>query len=97
MADNPPLMRISSAGGTATPVIRKEASRGDLYNTDPVFLSDGKHFLYFRHSSKPENQGLLAGSLDAQPERQSLNRIQPVNFSPAYTPAREGWVICSSC
>ena len=46
-----PLMRISSAGGTATPVTRKETSRGELYHTDPVFLSDGKHFLYFRHSS----------------------------------------------
>jgi serine/threonine protein kinase len=85
-----PLMRISSAGGTATPVTRRETSRGELYHTDPVFLPDRKQFLYFRHSSKPEYQGEFAGSLDATPEQQSLNRIQPVDFSPVYAPAREG-------
>ena len=85
-----PLMRISSVGGTAAPVTSMEASRGDLFHSDPVFLSDGKHFLYFRHSSQPGNQGVFAGSLDARPGEQSLNRIQPADFSPAYTPAREG-------
>ncbi len=85
-----PLIRISSGGGMAMPVTRKEASRGELYHSDPVFLSDGKHFLYFRHSSNPENQGVFAGSVDARPEQQGLNRIQPVDFSPAYTPPRDG-------
>jgi len=85
-----PLMRVSSAGGTATPVTRMEASLGHPYHSDPVFLSDGKHFLYFRHSPEPENQGVFAGSLDTRPEQQSLTRIQPVDFSPAYAPPREG-------
>src|SRR5262249_46857175 len=85
-----PLMRISSAGATATPVTRKEPSRGELYHTDPVFLSNGKQFLYFRPSSKPEYQGDFACSLDATPEQQTLNRIQPMDFSPASAPAREG-------
>ena len=85
-----PLMRISSAGGIPTAVTQKEASRGELYHTDPLFLSDGKHFLCFRHSSKPENQGVFTGFLDTQPEQQSLRRIQSVDSSPAYTPARDG-------
>jgi Tol biopolymer transport system component/predicted Ser/Thr protein kinase len=85
-----PIWRTSSAGGTATPVTRIEPARGEGFHTDPVFLPDGRHFLYFRHSSKPENQGVFVGSIDAKPEEQSLKRIQPVDISQAYAAPRDG-------
>jgi eukaryotic-like serine/threonine-protein kinase len=85
-----PLMRVFSAGGTASPITRVERDRGESYHSDPIFLSDGRHFLYFRHSARPEMQGFYLGSLDAKPEQQSLKRIQAGNFSPGYDPPRAG-------
>ena len=85
-----PLMRVSSAGGTATPVTRVEPSRGEIYHSDPIFLPDGRHFLYFRHASNPANQGVYAGAVDARPEEQNLRRIQAVDFSPAWVPSQTG-------
>jgi Tol biopolymer transport system component len=85
-----PIWRVSSAGGSASPITRLDPARGDTFQSDPVFLPDGRHFLYFRHSSKPESQGVFVGSLDAKPEEQSLKRIQAVDFSPGYTPPHAG-------
>jgi Tol biopolymer transport system component len=84
------IQRVSSAGGIATSITRVESSRGDTFQSDPVFLPDGRHFLYFRHAAKPENQGVYVGSLDSKPEEQSLNRILPVEFSEGYAPPRPG-------
>jgi Tol biopolymer transport system component len=84
------IRRISSTGGPPSLVTRVEASRGENYHSDPIFLPDGVHFLYFRHSSKPEVQGVYVGSLDVKPEAQSLRRIQPVDFSPGYAPPLAG-------
>ena len=85
-----PIMRVSSAGGTASPVTRLEQSRNEGLHTDPVFLPDGIHFLYFRHSGKPEDEGVFAGSLQAGPGEQSLKRVAATDYSPAYAPPRGG-------
>jgi len=85
-----PILRVPAAGGATTPVTRLDSSRADTFHSDPVFLPDGRHFLYFRHSGKPEDQGVFVGSLDAKPEEQGLKRIQAVDFSPGYAPPRSG-------
>jgi Tol biopolymer transport system component len=85
-----PIWRTSSAGGFATPVTRLEPAREEGFHTDPILLPDGRHFLYFRHSNKAENQGVFVGSLDARPEDQSLKRIESVDFSFGYAPPRDG-------
>jgi serine/threonine protein kinase len=85
-----PVYRVSSAGGPSSPVTRFEPSRNESYHSDPIFLPDGVHFLYFRHSSTAEYQGVFVGSLDVKPEQQSLQRIQSVEFSPGYVPPRDG-------
>jgi len=82
-----PIRRVSSAGGAAAPVTQ---IRGDTFQSDPTFLPDGHDFLYFRHSSKPDEQGVFVGSLDVKPEQQSLHRIQSVDFSPGFAPPRDG-------
>jgi len=85
-----PILRVPSTGGTPTPVTRPERERGETFHSDPIFLADGRHFLYFRHSGKPENQGVYVGSLDVRAEQQSLKRIEAVDFSPGYAPPRDG-------
>jgi serine/threonine protein kinase/Tol biopolymer transport system component len=89
-SNNGPVYRISSSGGPSTPLTRIEPSRNETYHTDPIFLPDGIHFLYFRHSSKPEFQGVYVGSIENKPEAQSLARIQPVDLSPGFAPPRDG-------
>ena len=83
-----PVIRVS-ADGTPIPVTRLDASRGDSFHSDPLLLSDGRRFLYFRHA-EPQNQGLYAGSLDTKPEEQNLQRIMPLDFSPGYVAPQSG-------
>jgi eukaryotic-like serine/threonine-protein kinase len=85
-----PIFRVSAAGGVPSAVTRVEPSRAENYHSDPLFLPDGVHFLYFRHSSKPEYQGIYAGSLESKPEAQSLKLIQPADLSPGFAPPRAG-------
>ena len=64
-----------------------DASKGESHHTSPTFLPDGKRFLYFR-SGPPEIQGVYVGSLDAEPEEQSRERILasllPVAYADGY-------------
>jgi serine/threonine protein kinase/Tol biopolymer transport system component len=78
-----PIWRVSASGGTATAVTQVDTSRGELYHTWPTFLPDGEHFLYFR-SGPPDVQGIYSGSLDAEPEKQSRQRILATAFPAVY-------------
>jgi eukaryotic-like serine/threonine-protein kinase len=85
-----PVMRVSATGGTATPVTGLDAALGDTSHSYPVLLPDGRHFLYLRRSSKAEQTGLYAGSLDVKPEDQSRKRILATTFAVNYVPPRGG-------
>jgi len=41
------LMRVSAAGGNASPVTRLDVANGEIAHGWPQFLPDGRHFLYF--------------------------------------------------
>ncbi len=78
-----PLWKVSQAGGQATAVTEVDTSKGERYHTSPVFLEDGRQFLYFR-SGPPESAGIYAGSLDAKPTDQSRVRILATELTPSY-------------
>jgi Tol biopolymer transport system component len=78
-----PVWRVSQAGGDAVAVTEVDTSKGELYHTWPVFLEDGKHFLYFR-SGPREVAGIYVGSLDAKPGDQSRERILETELTAAY-------------
>ena len=59
------LIRIGADGGTAVPLTRLDAARGETYHAWPSFLPDGKHFLFTVYSSQPANGGVFIGSLDS--------------------------------
>ena len=85
-ANNAPgLMRVSAAGGVATPVTSLDRSRGETNHRYPRFLPDGKHFLYQRISNNPENRGIFVGSIDAKPEEQSLKPVLLSDRQAIYT------------
>ncbi|MFZ0784942.1 MAG: protein kinase [Candidatus Acidiferrales bacterium] len=84
------LMQVSDNGGTATPVTSVDSSRKETFHGFPVFLPDGRHFLYLRGSDAPENSGVYIGSLDAKPTEQSLQRLLANTSQPAYVPPSDG-------
>ena len=86
------IMRVSAGGGTASPLTTLDDSRSEITHNQPVFLPDGRHFIYLRRSRTPEYGGVYIGSLDAKPEAQSLNRLAPTGSSPEYSPSPGGGV-----
>jgi eukaryotic-like serine/threonine-protein kinase len=67
------LFRVSSWGGSPEEVTKLDTSRLEQSHRWPVFLPDGKHFLYLgaNFSGQLENNAIFLGSLDSQ-ERKLL-------------------------
>jgi eukaryotic-like serine/threonine-protein kinase len=83
------VMRVSAAGGVASQLTMLDPDRREGEHTHPTFLPDGKHFLYLRNSSLPENSGIYVGSLDAKPEEQSAKQVLPTNSPAVYVPSQD--------
>ncbi|HEX4578319.1 MAG TPA: protein kinase [Edaphobacter sp.] len=60
-----PLYQIPASGGTPRQVT--DPDKREQGHRWPVFLADGKHFLFFvRNQRQPELSGIYAGSLDSK-------------------------------
>ena len=62
----------------------------DLTETNyfwPVFLSDGKHFLFQISATKSERSGLYVGSLDIKPEEQNAKLLMTMSRAAVYVPS----------
>jgi Tol biopolymer transport system component len=59
------LQRMPSSGGDLSPLTTPDRARGDQEDRQPVFLPDGRHFLFHRTSSDPERNGIWVASLEA--------------------------------
>jgi Tol biopolymer transport system component/DNA-binding winged helix-turn-helix (wHTH) protein len=63
---NSPVFQVSSAGGEAKRVTALDGSRQELSHRWPVFLPDGKHFLYRVHSGEPKQaSAIYIGTVDS--------------------------------
>lgn len=72
-----------SGESAATPVTTLDPSRHEVAHMAPQFLPDGRHFLYFVDSTKPEYTGTFAGSLDSPARIPILDQISTsVTFAP---------------
>jgi Tol biopolymer transport system component len=81
-----PLMRVLAAGGVASPAVTLNSARKERYHLLPAFLPDGRHFLYLRNSSLPENNGIFVGSLDTRPDQQSTRRVAVSQYGAGFVP-----------
>ncbi|HYN06359.1 MAG TPA: protein kinase [Vicinamibacterales bacterium] len=61
---NSPIRRMAETGGQPTPVTTLDGPRGERHEW-PVFLPDGRRFLYFARRNAPEQTGVYQGSLDS--------------------------------
>ncbi len=85
-----PLQRVPAAGGVASPLTRLDPSRHVTAQYFPIFLPDGRHFLYWQDSTIPENRGVYIGSLDSKPEQQDSRKLLSAAFWPCvYVPSRD--------
>jgi Tol biopolymer transport system component len=83
------LFRVSSQGGSPVEMTKPDTSRFETSHRWPVFLPDGKHFLYLaaNFTGRQENNAIFLGSLDS-PERKLL-----VNTSANAAFAEPGYLV----
>ncbi len=86
--DGSPILRVPASGGQLTPVT--DLAPGESGHRWPQFLPDGKHFLYARSSGDPAKAGVYIGSLDAQPNQQSMQRLLATDRQAYYAAAPGG-------
>ncbi len=80
MSDNV-IVRMSDPGGTTTPVTKLDAGRKEILHGLPVFLPDGRHFLYVAAGGKPEDSGIFLASLDSSDAPVRVIQLQPNRFN----------------
>jgi len=78
------LQRIPASGGEPTPIT--SVREGEIFHLNPQFLPDGRRFLYHRRTNFGKTEGIYIGSLDVQPEQQSLKPILLTNRQAYYSP-----------
>ena len=83
------LMRVSEAGGAASPLTTLDSARQEQVHAIPAFLPDGRHFVYLRFSTAVEKSGIYLGSLDAKPEQQDSSRLVATDSTAAYAPSSD--------
>jgi Tol biopolymer transport system component len=63
------IHRVPASGGADEVVTRLDRTRGESDHRWPVFLPDGRHFVYLARGRGPEDHALMAGSLDGPEAR----------------------------
>src|SRR5262249_23211701 len=58
------IMPISANCGAMTAVTTVDSSRGEISHFVPVFLPDGRHFIFYVLTSDPATRGAYLASLD---------------------------------
>jgi hypothetical protein len=84
------LMRVPAAGGVPQPLTALDSSKQETAHGFPVFMPDGRHFIYFRRSSVAENGGVFTGSLDDTPAKATPQRLLASPVNALYAPPKQG-------
>ena len=66
-----PIYRVMATGGTPTPLTSLDVTHGDTAHMSPLFLPDGRHFLFLLFGG--DREGIYVGAVDSP----SLTRISP--------------------
>ena len=82
------LFRVSADGGVPMAVTALEKGN-DLGHVGPVFLPDGRHFLYFRHATRAEDRAIYLGSIDTTPQSQNARRLVAAESRPMFAASGE--------
>jgi Tol biopolymer transport system component len=81
------LFRIRESGGPPEPVTTLDQSRGENSHRGPVFLPDGRTFLFTSRCSERDNNALYVASLESP----TVKRLMPIQSVVRYVqPSRGG-------
>jgi eukaryotic-like serine/threonine-protein kinase len=67
------LMRVGASGGTPQKVTSLDPAGEETVHGWPSFLADGRQFLFYVDSARPERRGIYLGSLDGSATRFLVN------------------------
>lgn len=79
-----PLMRVSAAGGPATPATELNAAVGEVSHAWPVFLADGKRFIFLARNEDRSKSALFLASLDSLERTHLVNVHSMAELVPGY-------------
>jgi Tol biopolymer transport system component len=80
------IFRVAAAGAAPVQLTTVDTGRGEYAHHHPMFLPDGRHFLYLRAArAQPDDRsGIYVGSIDAAPDQQSTERLVATTFGPVF-------------
>jgi len=90
------LSWISVGSGKVTQATTLDGSRDETSHYGPIFLPDGRHFIYGITSSQKETRGIYLGSLDGTLKRKLLDDYTVIKYvaaSPGDTTGSAGWLL----
>jgi serine/threonine protein kinase/Tol biopolymer transport system component len=78
------LHRVAAAGGPTMPVTELDAARGETSHRWPMFLPDGRHFLYLaaNFGGRTDVNGIYLGSLDSPERKLLVQATSNVGYAP---------------
>ena len=82
------IQRVAAAGGVPVEVAK---TKGNLEH--PIFLPDGRHFLYSSLTGTAEKTGIYVGSLDGKENRRILPDVSSAAFAPPAHGGRTGHIL----
>src|SRR5215472_7166080 len=71
--ERPEVYRVAASGGKPIRLRSVDISSGEVRHSAPQFLPDGRHFIYFVQSERPENAGIYVGSLNSTVGKRLVN------------------------
>ena len=81
------LWKVAASGGEPIPATILDRTRGDARHNFPQFLPDGRHFLFFAHSTDAQRSGPHIGSLDDPAKIDDIPQLQGNAFQAVYAPS----------
>jgi Tol biopolymer transport system component len=85
-----PLQRVYAVGGECTVSTKPE---GDSSHVSPMFLPDGKHFVYLVRRGEEAKRGLYVAALDNPAPRRVLADDSSAVFAPSTTGKKYGYLL----
>jgi Tol biopolymer transport system component len=89
------IIKMPDAGGEATPITKLDAARQETIQAFPVFLPDGKHFLYIAAGGKQEDAGIFLATLDSTEAPTRAVKLFPNRFN-AMAYVQPGYLVYSN-
>jgi len=81
-----PLLRVPASGGETVPATVLDSALGENSHRWPMFLPDGRRFLYLARAATPEASAIYVASLDGDRPR----RVLTAQSNAAYVPTANG-------